>query len=87
MNPSRLFIAILFAEEYCSTFSMTTAGLSNREIDTLKQMADDLSNQEIADKLFISLNTVKTHVKNIYLKLEADNRTKAIAKAKELEII
>jgi LuxR family transcriptional regulator, maltose regulon positive regulatory protein len=61
--------------------------LSARELDTLKLIAEDLSNQEIADKLFISLNTVKTHVKNIYLKLEADNRTKAIAKAKELEII
>jgi LuxR family transcriptional regulator, maltose regulon positive regulatory protein len=58
--------------------------LSSRELDTLKLIAQDLSNQEIADKLFISLNTVKTHVKNIYLKLEADNRTKAIAKAKEL---
>jgi LuxR family maltose regulon positive regulatory protein len=61
--------------------------LSARELDTLKLIAEDLSNQEIADKLFISLNTVKTHVKNIYLKLEADNRTKAIAKAKELGII
>jgi LuxR family maltose regulon positive regulatory protein len=61
--------------------------LSARELDTLKLIAEDLSNQEIADKLFISLNTVKTHVKNIYLKLEADNRTKAITKAKELGII
>ncbi len=64
-----------------------TIDLSGRELDTLKLIAEDLSNQEIADKLFISLNTVKTHVKNIYLKLEADNRTKAIAKAKELGII
>jgi LuxR family maltose regulon positive regulatory protein len=64
-----------------------TIDLSARELDTLKLIAQDLSNQEIADKLFISLNTVKTHVKNIYLKLETDNRTKAIAKAKELGII
>ena len=61
--------------------------LSAREQDTLKLMAQDLSNQEIADKLFISLNTVKTHLKNIYLKLEVDNRSKAVAKAKELRII
>jgi len=61
--------------------------LSARELDTLKLIAEDLSNQEIADKLFISLNTVKTHVKNIYLKLEAENRTKAIAKARELNLV
>jgi len=60
--------------------------LSAREIDTLK-LIQDLSNQEIADKLFISLNTVKTHLKNIYLKLEVDNRTKAVAKARELGIV
>lgn len=58
--------------------------LSAREQETLKLMARDLSNQEIADKLFISLNTVKTHIKNIYLKLEVDNRVKAVTKAKEL---
>ncbi len=37
--------------------------LSDRELDTIKLIAEDLSNQEIADRLFISLNTVKTHVK------------------------
>ena len=61
--------------------------LSNRELDTLKLIASDLSNQEIADKLFISLNTVKTHLKNIYLKLDVDNRTKAVIKAKDLRIL
>ena len=61
--------------------------LSTRELDTLKLIALDLPNQEIADKLFISLNTVKTHLKNIYLKLEVDNRAKAVAKAKELGVV
>jgi LuxR family maltose regulon positive regulatory protein len=61
--------------------------LSNRELDTLKLIAENLSNQEIADNLFISLNTVKTHVKNILLKLEADNRLRAVAKAKEQGIL
>jgi LuxR family transcriptional regulator, maltose regulon positive regulatory protein len=64
-----------------------TTDLSARELDTLALLTEDLSNQEIADKLFISLNTVKTHVKNIYLKLEVDNRVKAIAKARELKLI
>jgi LuxR family maltose regulon positive regulatory protein len=63
------------------------AGLSQREIDALKLIAEDLTNQEIADKLFISLNTIKTHVKNILLKLEVESRIKAVTKAKELGII
>jgi len=62
-------------------------GLSTRELDTLKLIAEDLTNQEIADKLFISLQTVKTHVKNILLKLNVDSRIWAVNKAKELGII
>lgn len=62
-------------------------GLSNREIDTLKLIEYDLSNQEIANKLFISLNTVKTHLKNIYLKLDVDSRSGAVAKAKKIGIL
>lgn len=61
-------------------------GLSTREIETLKLMAEDLSNQEIADRLFVSINTVKTHLKNIYLKLGVDSRAKAVKKAKELNL-
>ncbi len=61
--------------------------LSNRELDTLKLIAENLTNQQVADKLFISLNTVKTHLKNIYLKLDVDSRAKAIAKAKDTGII
>jgi len=61
--------------------------LSKREIDVLRLIAEDLSNQEIAGKLFVSLNTVKTHAKNIYLKLDVDSRTKAVVKAKELGLI
>jgi LuxR family transcriptional regulator, maltose regulon positive regulatory protein len=63
------------------------AGLSARELDALKLVAEDLTNQEIADKLFISLQTVKTHVKNILMKLDVDSRIRAVTKAKELGII
>lgn len=56
--------------------------LSERELETLALLAQDKSNQEIADKLFVSLNTVKTRLKNIFLKLEVDNRRKAVEKAK-----
>src|SRR5687767_12818236 len=45
-------------------------GISKRELDVLSLMGDGLSNEEIAEKLFISLNTVKTHSSNIFLKLD-----------------
>lgn len=61
--------------------------LSIRELDTLKLIAQDLSNQEIADRLFISINTVKTHLKNIFLKLEADSRSGAVVKAKKMGLL
>ncbi|KJF42182.1 LuxR C-terminal-related transcriptional regulator [Draconibacterium sediminis] len=61
--------------------------LSARERDTLKLLAKEYSNQQIADDLFISLNTVKTHLKNINLKLEVDSRIKAVEKAKKLGIL
>ena len=61
--------------------------LSSRELDTLKLIAENLTNQEIADKLFISLNTVKSHLKNINLKLEASNRSHAVTRAKEIGLI
>jgi len=63
------------------------AKLSARELDTLFLIAEKLTNQEIAEKLFVSINTVKTHVKNILLKLEVDSRSQAVVKAKELGII
>ncbi|MBE9512041.1 MAG: hypothetical protein IMY71_14325, partial [Bacteroidetes bacterium] len=65
----------------------STETLSRREIDVLRLIAEDLSNQEIADMLFISLNTVKTHAKNIHLKLDVQSRSKAVAKAKELGLL
>ncbi|MDB5263987.1 MAG: transcriptional regulator, LuxR family with repeat, partial [Adhaeribacter sp.] len=62
-------------------------GLTAREKEALHLMAENLSNQEIADKLFISLNTVKTRLKNLYVKLDVDSRTKAVEKAKEMRLI
>lgn len=62
-------------------------GISPREYEVLHLMAAGLSNQEIADRLFISLNTVKTHTSNLYLKLDVQRRTQAIQKAQENGLI
>jgi DNA-binding NarL/FixJ family response regulator len=62
-------------------------GLSKREYEILHLINDGLSNQQIADKLFVSENTVKKHVSNLFLKLDVQRRTEAIKKAKELNII
>jgi len=61
--------------------------ISDRELEVLHLIAAGLSNREIADKLFISLNTVKTHTKNINSKLDVNSRTRAVARAKELGIL
>jgi LuxR family transcriptional regulator, maltose regulon positive regulatory protein len=76
-----------FKNEKKTNKNTTENVLSARELDTLKLLAEDYSNQQIADELFISLNTVKTHLKNINLKLEVDSRTKAVEKAKALGLI
>ncbi len=62
-------------------------GLSEKELRVLEKMAQGLSNQDIADELFVSINTVKTHLKNGYVKLEVSSRIKAINKLKSLNIV
>lgn len=64
-----------------------TLGLSKREYEVLCQIALGLSNKEIAGALFVSESTIKTHVSNILIKLDAKRRTQAIKIAKEMNII
>ncbi|MFU2327149.1 LuxR C-terminal-related transcriptional regulator [Pseudomonas sp. NFX98] len=61
--------------------------LSGRELEVLSQIAKGNSNQQIADLLFISLHTVKTHARRINGKLGVERRTQAVARAKELGLI
>ncbi|PWV51492.1 regulatory LuxR family protein [Chitinophaga sp. S165] len=61
--------------------------LSKRELEVLQLMADGLSNQEIADRLFLSLNTIKTHSLRLFSKMDVERRTQAVDKAKKLNII
>lgn len=67
--------------------AIENTGLSKRELEILEMMARGLSNQQIADALFISLSTVKTHVTSIFSKLQAARRTQAVEIAKSLKII
>ena len=61
--------------------------LTTRECDILKGIAQGLTNKQIGELLFVSENTVKKHINNIYFKLDVNRRTQAIAKAKELNIL
>lgn len=60
--------------------------LSNREYEVLQLLAKGYSNAEIADKLCLSLSTIKTHVSNLLFKMDVKSRTQAIEKAKRLKI-
>ena len=61
--------------------------LSNREYEVLQLLAKGYSNIGIAESLFLSLSTVKTHVSNLFVKMGVKSRTQAIEKAKRLQII
>lgn len=61
--------------------------LTRQEIEILRLLASGLSNQQIAEKLVISVGTVKFHVHNLYAKLNVQNRTQAAARGRELELV
>jgi DNA-binding CsgD family transcriptional regulator len=64
-----------------------TLGVSGRELEVLALLAAGRSNKEIARRLELSPNTVKTHVTNLFAKLEVRRRTEAIRRARELGMI
>lgn len=61
--------------------------LSSREYEILQLLAKGYSNADMAGNLFLSLSTIKTHVSNLYFKMDVKSRTQAIEKAKRLKII
>lgn len=61
--------------------------LTEREYQILKLLAQGYSNADIADKLFLSLSTIKTHVSNLYSKMNVKSRFQAITQARQMEII
>jgi LuxR family maltose regulon positive regulatory protein len=61
--------------------------LSERELEVLQLIAEGLTNPEIAARLFLALNTVKTHSRNIYGKLGVHSRTQAVSRARALGLL
>ncbi len=70
-----------------NTAALSTLGITLREQEVLALLAAGKSNKEIAQKLGVSPNTVKTQVASLYQKLEVNRRTQAVQKARELALI
>ncbi len=67
--------------------ALKSLGVTDRELGVLELLAAGRSNKEIARSLEISPNTVKTHIANLFAKLEVERRTQAVQKARELSIV
>ncbi len=67
--------------------ALEKSGISGRELEVLQLMAGGLSNQEIADRMFVSLNTIKTHSSNLFVKLDVKRRTQAVEQGRKMGII
>lgn len=67
--------------------ALASLNITERELEALRHLAGGLTNKEIARKLDISPNTVKTHLARLYEKLEVSRRTQAVQKAKDLSLI
>mgnify|MGYP001198559322 CR=1 FL=1 len=63
------------------------SGLTERELEVLTAMSQGLSNQEIANKLHVSVPTIKSHASNLFDKLDVKRRTQAVERGKSLKII
>ncbi|OKH47625.1 hypothetical protein NIES2101_23155 [Calothrix sp. HK-06] len=91
INPkyiSRLLAVFGIAQEEASIIvEPLIEPLSERELEVLHYLETGLSNQVIAEKLFVSLAAIKWHARNIYSKLNVSNRTQAVHRARELEIL
>jgi LuxR family maltose regulon positive regulatory protein len=61
--------------------------LTERELEVLHWLAAGLTNKAIAEKLIVAPSTIKQHLKNIYSKLDAHNRTQAVARGRELGLL
>ena len=83
----KLLTAFNGAESHLPISQPLLDPLSERELEVLALIAQGLTNQEIGRRLYLSLNTVKVHTRNIYSKLGVNNRTQAVAQSRELGIL
>jgi LuxR family maltose regulon positive regulatory protein len=89
--PTRYLAKLLAAVAQESSRAPSDARLpeppSERELEVLAFIAAGETNRDIADKLFVSMSTVKTHINRLYRKLGARSRTQAVARAREQDLI
>jgi len=86
-NVERTFSAGLLRKLAAgSDVDVANQQLSRREVEVLKLIAEGCSNSEIAERLFISIHTVKRHVANVLMKLNASSRTQAVAMARQMKL-
>jgi LuxR family maltose regulon positive regulatory protein len=65
----------------------TIQPLSPRELDVLRHLAAGRTNRDIANEMVLSLNTIKAHTRRLYAKLDVNNRTQAVARARNLHLL
>jgi LuxR family maltose regulon positive regulatory protein len=86
-SPESVLPAIVTSQASTVKTQLLPEPLSEREIEVLRLIAEGCKYQEIAERLFVSINTVRHHTRNVYSKLGANNRTQAIGRAKDLNIL
>lgn len=88
ISPKTIIVEKIKTETFAvNEQEILTRKISKRELEVLQLMADGLSNQEIAEKLFVSLNTIKSHSSKLFEKLDVKRRTQAVETAKKLQLI
>jgi LuxR family transcriptional regulator, maltose regulon positive regulatory protein len=85
--PKSVLSAIPIDKESIVNPQLLVEPLSEREIEVLRLMAEGYKYKEIAESLVVSINTVRHHTRNVYGKLDVNNRTQAIGRAKDLNLL
>jgi len=87
LNYVNRLLAALREAAQLATIQPLAEPLTRRELQVLRLLATDLSNQEIAETLVIAMGTIKTHIRNIYGKLDVHSRIQAIHRARDLTLL